>query len=109
MEEYRSGMSSLYSLLLEAGEDNTDFTNWDEATQTAFWEKLNEAGPAFAQSIADFCIANGYNAEGDSIAACAAKRTRGEHQDHCPQQSHLPQHPSVHRIITLNPFRNFAE
>ena len=72
MEEYRSGMSSLYSLLLEAGEDNTDFTLWDEATQTAFWEKMNEAGPAFAQSIADFCIANGYNAEDDSIAACAA-------------------------------------
>ena len=65
-------MSSLYSLLLEAGEDNTDFTNWDEATQTAFWASLNEAGPAFAQSIADFCIANGYNAEDDSLAACAA-------------------------------------
>lgn len=72
MEEYRSGMSSLYSLLLEAGEDNTDFTNWDEATQKAFWENLNEAGPAFAQSIADFCIANGYNEEGDSVAKCAA-------------------------------------
>ena len=72
MEEYRSGMSSLYSLLLEAGEDNTDFTNWDEATQKAFWENLNEAGPAFAQSIVDFCIANGYNEEGDSIAKCAA-------------------------------------
>ena len=72
MEEYRSGMESLYKLLLEAGEDNTDFTNWDEATQTAFWKSLNEAGPAFAQSIVDFCIANGYNAEGDSVAACAA-------------------------------------
>ena len=72
MDEYRSGMSSLYSLLLEAGEDNTDFTNWDEATQKAFWDSLNEAGPAFAQSIVDFCIANEYNAADDSVAACAA-------------------------------------
>ena len=72
MEEYRSGMESLYALLLKAGEDNTDFTLWDEATQTEFWKNLNEAGPAFAQSIADFCIANGYNEEGDSVAKCAA-------------------------------------
>ena len=72
MEEYRSGMSSLYSLLLEAGEDNTDFTNWDEATQKGFWDAYKTAGPAFAQSIVDYCIAAGYNAEGDSVAACAA-------------------------------------
>lgn len=72
MEAYRSGMSSLYSLLLEAGEDNTDFTYWDEETQAAFWKEYNEAGPAFAQSIVDFCIANELNAEGDSVSACAA-------------------------------------
>ena len=72
MDEYRSGMAPLYTLLLEAGEDNTDFTNWTEDEQTAFWTALNEAGPAFAQSIVDFCIANGYNEEGDSVAACAA-------------------------------------
>lgn len=72
MEEYRSGMESLFNLLVEAGEDNTDFTYWDEATQTAFWADLNQAGEAFAQSIVDYCIANGYNAEGDSVAACAA-------------------------------------
>lgn len=34
MEEYRAGMASLMSLLYEAGRDNTDFTYWDEATQT---------------------------------------------------------------------------
>ena len=72
MEAYRSGMSSLYSLLLEAGEDNTDFTYWDEETQAAFWEEYNKAGPAFAQSIVDYCIANELNAEGDSVSACAA-------------------------------------
>ena len=72
MEEYRSGMSSLYSLLLEAGEDNTDFTNWTEEEQTAFWKSLNEAGPAFAQSIVDFCINNEYNEADASVAECAA-------------------------------------
>ena len=72
MEEYRSGMESLYSLILAAGEDNSDFTLWTEEEQTAFWEAYNEASEKFAQSIADFCIANGYNEEGDSVAKCAA-------------------------------------
>lgn len=72
MTEYRSGMESLFSLLTAAGEENTDFTYWDEATQTAFWADLNQAGEAFAQSIVDYVIAAGYNAEGDSVAACAA-------------------------------------
>ena len=72
MEEYRSGMESLYSLILAAGEDNSDFTLWTEEEQTAFWKAYNEASEKFAQSIADFCIANGYNEEGDSIAKCAA-------------------------------------
>ncbi len=72
MEEYRSGMESLYSLILAAGEDNSDFTLWTEEEQTAFWEGYNKASEEFAQSIADFCIANGYNEEGDSIAKCAA-------------------------------------
>lgn len=72
MEEYRSGMAPLYSLLVEAGEDNTDFSFWTEEQQTAFWKSLNEAGPAFAQSIVDFCIANEYNKPEDSVAACAA-------------------------------------
>ena len=72
MEEYRSGMESLLDLLLAAGRDNTDFNYWDEATQTAFWESLDAAGPKFAQSILDYCIANGYNAEDDPVEAIAA-------------------------------------
>ncbi|MFS6559592.1 hypothetical protein VPJ68_29770, partial [Parabacteroides distasonis] len=59
-------------MLVAAGEDNTDFTYWDEATQTAFWADLKQAGEAFAQSIVDYVIEAGYNAEGDSVAACAA-------------------------------------
>lgn len=73
VEEYRSGMDTLYNLLIAAGQDNTDFTYWDEDTQTAFWEEgLPAAGDAFAQSILDYVVANGYNSESDSVAQKAA-------------------------------------
>ena len=32
LEAYRSGMDTLYNLLVAAGRDNTDFSKWDEAT-----------------------------------------------------------------------------
>ncbi|MBQ7920312.1 MAG: ABC transporter substrate-binding protein [Lachnospiraceae bacterium] len=69
MEAYRSGMDTLFNLLVTAGPENTDYTYWDEATQTAFWADLNQAGAAFAQEIVDYCIAAGY---GDSVATAAA-------------------------------------
>lgn len=58
MTEYRSNMQALFDLLVAAGQDNTDFTYWDEATQTAFWADLAQAGEAFAQEIVDYCMAN---------------------------------------------------
>ncbi len=60
MDAYRDGMDTLMNLLCAAGRDNTDFTHWDEATQTAFWADLDQAGAKFAQEIADYCIAAGY-------------------------------------------------
>ncbi len=70
IEEYRSGIEPLYSLLIAAGEDNTDFTYWDEATQKAFWEEgLPAAGEAFAQSIIDYCVNSGYASADDPIEA----------------------------------------
>ena len=60
MEEYRSGMDTLFNLISGAGRENTDFTYWDEATQTAFWADVDQAGAKFAQEIADYCIAAGY-------------------------------------------------
>lgn len=72
MEEYRSGMGTLSALLAEAGEDNTNFEFWTEDQQKAFWAEVNEGGVKFAQEIVDTCIAAGYNAETDSVAACAA-------------------------------------
>ncbi|MBR6392781.1 MAG: ABC transporter substrate-binding protein [Eubacterium sp.] len=72
MEEYRSGMDTLFNLITAAGRDNKDFSKWDEETQKALWADLDQAGAKFCQEIVDYCIANGYNKEGDSVAACAA-------------------------------------
>ncbi len=73
LEAYRSGMDTLYKLLVAAGRDNTDFTNWDEETQKAFWEDIDTvAGPAFAQSIIDYCLSAGDAEEGDVKGASAA-------------------------------------
>ena len=72
MEEYRQNNTTLAALLAQLGEDNTDFTYVTEEQQTAFWDAVNNGLVAFAQEIVDYCIANGLNAEGDSVAACAA-------------------------------------
>ncbi len=72
MTEYRTGMESLFDLLVEAGQDNTDFTYWDEATQTAFWADLMQAGTAFAQEIVDYCVAAGLAADSNDVATAAA-------------------------------------
>ena len=71
MEEYRSGMSTLASLLAEAGEDNTDFTYWTEDQQNAFWDAVNDGGAAFAQEIVDYCVENDVSEEGDVAGAAA--------------------------------------
>ena len=72
MEEYRSGMDTLFNLLVAAGEGNTDYTYWDEATQTAFWADLKQAGAAFAQEIVDYCVAAGVAADSNDVATAAA-------------------------------------
>lgn len=72
IEEYRSGMEPLYSLLIAAGEDNADFTYWDEATQKKFWETdFPAAQEGFAQAILDYCINNGYNSADDPVEVIA--------------------------------------
>lgn len=71
IEEYRSGVSTLSSLLATAGRDNTDFTNWTEDQQKAFWAAVDTEGTAFAQSIVDYMVENGGVAEGDVKAAAA--------------------------------------
>lgn len=70
IDEYRSGMDTLFNLLVAAGPDNDDFTFWTEEQQAAFWADLNQAGEAFAQEIIDYCIDAGY-AETPAEAAAA--------------------------------------
>lgn len=71
LEAYRSGMDTLFNLLVAAGRDNTEFTYWDEATQTAFWADVDQAGVKFAQEIVDYCVAAGLSEEGDVATAAA--------------------------------------
>ena len=66
MEEYRSGMETLMNLLIAAGEDNKDFSRWDEETQKAFWTDYKDG---FVQCILDYVVDNGVNAEEDGIDA----------------------------------------
>ena len=71
MDAYRSGMDTLFNLLSAAGRENTDFTHWDEATQTAFWADVDQAGAKFAQEIVDYCVAAGYAADSNDVATAA--------------------------------------
>lgn len=72
MNEYRSGVDTLFNLIVAAGEENTDFSKWTEEQQKTFWADYKTAVDAFVKEIVDLCVANGLNKEGDSIAACAA-------------------------------------
>ncbi len=72
LAEYRSGMSKLGDLIFNAGEDNTDFTNFTEEQQKAYWESYNSATTALAQEIVDYCAENEYAEEGNISAAAAA-------------------------------------
>lgn len=59
LEEYRNSMSTLSKLIAEAGEGNTDYTNFTEEQQKAFWDAVNDGGVKFAQEIVDYMMANG--------------------------------------------------
>lgn len=73
LQEYLSGMSSLYVMLANAGRDNTDFTYWTEEDQTAFWSEVDAAIEPWIQEIVDYCVSAGAVAEGASIAEAAAQ------------------------------------
>ena len=62
MADYYNSQAYLYKLLAEAGRDNTDFSLWDEATQTAFWASIDAAGAKLAQEVVDNVVGN-YNTD----------------------------------------------
>ena len=59
LEDYRNSMTTLSKLIAEAGEDNTDNTNFTADQQKAFWDAVNDGGVKFAQEIVDYMTANG--------------------------------------------------
>jgi len=62
MADYYNSQQYLYKLLAEAGRDNTDFSLWDEATQTAFWASIDAAGAKLAQEVVDSVVGS-YNTD----------------------------------------------
>ena len=69
LEEYRNSMTTLSKLIAEAGEDNTDYTNFTAEQQKAFWDAVNDGGVKFAQEIVDYMMAN--NGATDVASAAA--------------------------------------
>ncbi len=72
LDAYRSGMETLFNLLVKAGRDNKDFTNWTEEQQTAFWADLDQAGAAFCQEIVDYVVEAGKVTDASDVAGAAA-------------------------------------
>lgn len=67
MAEYRSGMDTLFNLIVAAGRDNTDFSLWTEEQQTAFWADIDQAGEKLVKDIVAYCAAAGYAADENDI------------------------------------------
>ena len=65
LKEYRSNFAAL---LLEAGKDNTDYSQWSKEDQDLFWSELETAGAAFAQEIVDYLIKAGANTAEDDLS-----------------------------------------
>ncbi|MEG1633234.1 MAG: ABC transporter substrate-binding protein [Oscillospiraceae bacterium] len=74
MQDYRDSMAILYQLILAAGPENTDFTNWTEEQQTQYFTAFNAAGEKFAQEIVDYMAAN---AGTTTVAEAAAQWAYG--------------------------------
>ncbi len=73
---YVNSEKHLYALMGEAGKENTDFSKWDQETQTAFWADLETAGTKFAQEIVDYMVAETAESESpiaaDDVVTAAA-------------------------------------
>ena len=71
MDAYRSDMKSLGALIFEAGKDNKDFTLFTEEQQNAYWTFYDNVTKTLAEEIVAYCVANGYNKEGEIQGAAA--------------------------------------
>ncbi len=66
LEEYRSGMDTLFHLIMAAGEDNDDFSLWTEEQQTKLFEEYNAGKAAFIEEIKAYLVEAGANTEEDT-------------------------------------------
>ena len=78
LDEYRNSMTTLSKLIAEAGEDNTDNTNFTAEQQKAFWDAVNDGGVKFAQEIIDKCVESGAAADANDAAGAASAWNLGE-------------------------------
>lgn len=60
MEDYRTGMSILYKLIVEKGVKNTDYSGTPFTKEEAdkFWAAVDAAGPDFAADIVSYVMRN---------------------------------------------------
>jgi len=59
MEDYRNGMQTMASLILDAGDAGyTENEYYTQEQYDEYWTAFNTAGETFAQEIVDYCIAN---------------------------------------------------
>ncbi len=72
VDEYRSGMDTLFNLIAKAGRDGyTANDYYTEDQYNAFWADLDQAGIAFTQEIVDYIVANGLAAADDDMSVIA--------------------------------------
>ncbi|MBQ8264391.1 MAG: ABC transporter substrate-binding protein [Oscillospiraceae bacterium] len=73
LEAYRSGMESRQALILAAGPEGYEATDYyTEEQYNAFWAAFDAAGPKFAQEIVDYCTAAGYGDDVEDVCTEAA-------------------------------------
>lgn len=58
LDKYLAGMKTLFSLIAEAGRDNTDFTYWTEDEQNIFWTDMDEGGVEFVRTVVEYHMEN---------------------------------------------------
>ena len=71
LAEYQNSMKSKSSLIGAAGRDNTDFSNWTEEEQKAFWAAVDDGGAQFVQGIVDYLVEAEANSADDDLSVVA--------------------------------------
>lgn len=73
LEAYRSGMQTRTELILEAGPEGYQESEYVTRQQyDVFWPAFWAAGEKFAQQVVDYCVSLGYGADSTDVAAAAA-------------------------------------